>query len=227
MNTNKARPFTILISEVTADGKLTLAQGVSSKRLMKFMSHESEIMLHKCRAEVDAIMVGANTIRIDNSCLTVRLATGKNPLRVIPNSSGNIPLTSNIFNSDAATLIAVSHDAPLKNIENLKLHGADVVITGEHEVDIPDLLEILYNQYKVRYLMVEGGSHLNGTLFSHNLIDEVRLIHLPFIVGGENTPSLVSGFSAKDEEGMIRLELKNFKMYGDNLVTEYLVTKVR
>jgi 2,5-diamino-6-(ribosylamino)-4(3H)-pyrimidinone 5'-phosphate reductase len=225
MNSTRTRPYTLLISEVTADGKLTLAQGISSKRLMKFMSHESEVMLHECRAMVDAIMVGANTIRIDNSCLTVRLATGKNPLRVIPSSSGNLPLTSNIFNGDAATLVAVSQDAPSERIEQLKQHGADVVITGAHEVDISDLMNILYSRFNIRYLMVEGGSHLIGTLFSHNLIDEVRLIHLPFIVGGENTPSLVSGFSAGDENGMIRLELKKYAMYGENLVTEYTITR--
>jgi 2,5-diamino-6-(ribosylamino)-4(3H)-pyrimidinone 5'-phosphate reductase len=74
-----------MISEITADGKLTLGKGISSKILMKHMSHEAEILLHQTRAEYDAIMVGSSTIRIDNSFLTVRMVEGKNPLRVIPN----------------------------------------------------------------------------------------------------------------------------------------------
>ncbi len=223
MKNNNNRPYTLLISEVTADGKLTLAKGVSSKRLMKFMSHESEVMLHQCRASVDAIMVGANTIRIDNSHLTVRLVEGKNPLRVIPSASGVIPLDSNILNNEAATLIAVSETTPPLQIQKIKNSGVEVIIAGREEVDIPLLFSILYSKYGIRRLMVEGGSHLNGTLFSHHLIDEVRLIHLPFIVGGDSTPSLVSGFGASDESSMIQLELQRYSLYGDNLVTEYLV----
>ncbi len=66
------RPHVLMMSEITADGKLTLKKGASSKILMKYMSHETEILLHSTRAEYDAIMVGANTIRIDNSFLTVQ-----------------------------------------------------------------------------------------------------------------------------------------------------------
>jgi 2,5-diamino-6-(ribosylamino)-4(3H)-pyrimidinone 5'-phosphate reductase len=65
------------MSEITADGKLTLKKGASSKILMKYMAHETELLLHETRAAYDAIMVGANTIRIDNSFLTVRYVKGK------------------------------------------------------------------------------------------------------------------------------------------------------
>ena len=57
------RPHVLMISEITADGKLTLGKGVSSKLLMKHMSHEAEILLHETRAEYDAIMVGSSTIQ--------------------------------------------------------------------------------------------------------------------------------------------------------------------
>ena len=66
-----------MMSEITADGKLTLKRGASSKRLMKFMAPETEVLLHETRAACDAIMVGSNTIRIDNSFLTVRYIEGR------------------------------------------------------------------------------------------------------------------------------------------------------
>ena len=86
MSAPTARPHVLMMSEITADGKLTLKKGASSKILMKYMAHETEILLHETRAAYDAIMVGANTIKIDNSFLTVRLVPGKSPLRVIPTS---------------------------------------------------------------------------------------------------------------------------------------------
>ena len=91
------RPHVLMMSEITVDGKLTLKRGASSKILMKYMAPETEVLLHRTRAECDAIMVGANTIRIDNSFLTVRLVEGKNPLRVIPTSRGEIPPGANIL----------------------------------------------------------------------------------------------------------------------------------
>ena len=112
MAATPARPHILMMSEITADGKLTLKKGASSKILMKYMAHETEILLHETRAAYDAIMVGANTIRIDNSFLTVRLVPGKSPLRVIPCSMADIPLDANVLGPDARTLIAVCRTCP-------------------------------------------------------------------------------------------------------------------
>jgi len=68
-----SRPYVTLISEMTVDGKLTLKRGLSSKIIMGLMDMESQKFLHKKRTEFDAIMVGSNTIKIDNSILTNRL----------------------------------------------------------------------------------------------------------------------------------------------------------
>src|SRR5512133_4094546 len=99
------RPHVLMMSEITADGKLTLKKGASSKILMKYMAHETELLLHNTRAEYDAIMVGANTIRIDNSFLTVRFVPGKSPIRVIPTSMADIPQDANVLGPDAPPVI--------------------------------------------------------------------------------------------------------------------------
>ncbi|MBN2735157.1 MAG: dihydrofolate reductase family protein [Methanomicrobiaceae archaeon] len=215
------RPHVMIMSEITVDGKLTLKKGASSKILMKYMDHETDLLLHKTRAEYDAIMVGSNTIKIDNSFLTVRYVNGENPVRVIPNSTGDIPLDSNVLGSDAKTIVAVSKKAPLERIEAIKEKGADVLVCGEDKVELPLLMEILYSEYAVRKMMVEGGPTLNYYMLQDRLVDEVRLIHLPFIVGGADTPSLVGGMHIDSEEEMFRLTLKSHYMCGTNLVTEY------
>lgn len=210
-----------MMSEITVDGKLTLKRGMSSKILMKYMDPRTELLLHHTRAEYDAIMVGSNTIRIDNSFLTVRHVEGKSPLRVIPSSMADIPLDSNVLGPDAPTVIAVCARAPAMAIESIREKGAMVEVCGEDHVDLPGLMRILRTRYGVQRLMIEGGPTLNWHMLHHRLVDEIRLIHLPFIVGGADTPSLVGGMHIDSEEEMIRLVLKNHYLCGTNLVTEY------
>jgi 2,5-diamino-6-(ribosylamino)-4(3H)-pyrimidinone 5'-phosphate reductase len=209
------------MSEITVDGKLTLKRGASSKILMKYMAPETELLLHRTRAEYDAIMVGANTIKIDNSFLTVRLVEGKSPLRVIPSSRADIPPDANVLGPDARTVIAVSEAAPAENVARLRERGVDVVVAGERAVDLPGLMRILKKDYGVERMMIEGGPTLNWSMLNHRLVDEIRLIHLPFIVGGADTPSLVGGMHIETEDEMFRLALKRHYMCGSNLVTEW------
>ena len=215
------RPHVLMMSEITVDGKLTLRRGASSKILMKYMAPETEILLHRTRAECDAIMVGANTIRIDNSFLTVRLVEGKSPLRVIPSNRGDIPPDAHILGPDARTIIAVSRAAPAEKVARLRESGVDVVVVGEDRVDLPGLMRILKADYNVSRMMIEGGPTLNWSMLNHRLVDEIRLIHLPFIVGGADTPSLVGGMHIETENDMIRLSHKRHYMCGSNLVTEW------
>ncbi|HXX54554.1 MAG TPA: dihydrofolate reductase family protein [Methanoregula sp.] len=221
MADHKDRPHVLMMSEITADGKLTLKKGASSKILMKYMAHETELLLHHTRAEYDAIMVGANTIRIDNSYLTVRLVEGKSPLRVIPCSMADLPLDRNVLGPDAPTLIAVCEEAPAERVAAIRAKGVHVVAAGKRHVELPLLMTILKEKFGVNKLMIEGGPTLNWHMLHDRLVDEIRLIHLPFIVGGSDTPSLVGGMHINSEEEMIRLNLKNYYMCGSNLVSEF------
>ena len=215
------RPHVLMMSEITADGKLTLKKGASSKILMKYMAHETELLLHTTRAEYDAIMVGANTIRIDNSFLTVRYVQGKSPLRVIPCSMADLPLDANVLGADAPTAIAVCEAAPKDRIDAIKKKGAHVIVAGKNHVDLRLLLKILKEKFGINNLMIEGGPTLNFHMLHDRLVDEIRLIHLPFIVGGSDTPSLVGGMHINTEDEMIRLNLKKYYMCGSNLVSEF------
>ncbi len=221
MPDRRPKPHVLMMSEITIDGKLTLRKGVSSKILMKYMSHETELLLHKTRAEYDAIMVGSNTIRIDNSFLTVRYVEGDSPIRVIPNSRADIPPDSNVLGPGAPTIIAVAEAAPAERVAAIRKNGATVVTAGREHVDLPLLMEILWRDFSVRNLMIEGGPTLNWHMLHHRLVDEIRLIHMPFIVGGADTPSLVGGMHIESEDEMIRLAIKAHYMCGTNLVTEY------
>uniref|UniRef100_A0A7C4NZY0 2,5-diamino-6-(ribosylamino)-4(3H)-pyrimidinone 5'-phosphate reductase n=1 Tax=Thermodesulfobacterium geofontis TaxID=1295609 RepID=A0A7C4NZY0_9BACT len=218
------RPYIIIVSEVTIDGKLTLYRGASSKELMSLMTEEVYKYLHSIRAQVDAIMVGCETVRTDDPSLTVRYVEGKNPIRVIPCSTANVPLNANIFSKDAPTIIVTTKRAPQERIEKIKALGAEVILAGEDLVDFDLLLPMLYER-GIRTFMVEGGSSINWELARKGFIDEIRIIHLPVLVGGENVPTLIGGEGFKSLKKVLRLKIVNYFTIDNFLITEWKVQK--
>ena len=218
------RPYIIIVSEVTIDGKLTLYRGASSKELMSIMTKEVYKYLHRIRAEVDGIMVGCETVRTDDPSLTVRYAEGKSPVRIIPCSTANVPLNACIFSKDAPTIIVTTKRAPQERIENIKKLGAEVIVAGEDLVDFSQLLPLLYEK-GIKKLMVEGGASINWEMVRNGYVDEIRIIHLPVIVGGENVPTLVGGEGFKSLKKVLKLEIKDHFIIDGFLISEWKVKK--
>lgn len=214
------RPYITLISEMTVDGKLTLKRGLSSKIIMGLMDAESQKFLHKKRTEFDAIMVGSNTIKIDNSILTNRLVEGKSPIRVIPCSDASISPDSNVLNHDAPTLIVVSEKADAGKVQAIRDRGAEVLVCGDDRVDL-DLLMDRLGEKGIRRLMVEGGPTLIWLLIKKRMIDHVILIQIPYIIGGDTTPSLVGGPGVDSIDQVVSTRLTGFYKVGNHLITEY------
>ena len=98
------KPYVILNAAMTLDGKIATKTGSS-----KISGHEDLIRVHELRKEVDAIMVGINTVIVDNPRLTAHKIDADledNPVRVIVDSKGRTPLASKVFNGDAPTIVA-------------------------------------------------------------------------------------------------------------------------
>jgi len=219
------RPYVIIVSEVSIDGKLTLYRGASSKELMSLMDEEAYRYLHEIRAKVDGIMVGCKTVRTDNPSLTVRYVKGKNPTRVIPCSTANIPLDANVLNTeDAPTIIATTERAPKDRVRKIEEKGAKVLFAGDELVDFDMLLPQLFD-IGIKTLMVEGGASINWEFIRRKVVDEIRLIHLPVIVGGENVPTLVGGEGFKKLKDILHLRLRSHFKRGNQLITEWEVAR--
>jgi 2,5-diamino-6-(ribosylamino)-4(3H)-pyrimidinone 5'-phosphate reductase len=216
----RKRPYIELISEMTVDGKLTLKRGLSSKIIMGLMDEESHKFLHWKRSEFDAIMVGSNTIKIDNSILTNRLAPGKSPIRVIPSGDASIPPGSNVLNSDAPTIVYVSEKADPGRVQAIRKAGAEVVVCGRDRVDIDGMMDSLYGRGIAR-LMVEGGPTLIWQLVNRQMIDHITLIQIPYIIGGDSTPSLVGGPGVDSIDDVVQVRMTDFYKVGNHLITEY------
>lgn len=219
------KPYVILNAAMTLDGKIATETGSSN-----ISGKEDLIRVHELRKEVDAIMVGINTVIADDPRLTVHKIESKkedNPIRVVVDGKGRIPIGSRITNDDAPTIIAVSDDyksdlTASDKYQVLKNKSVDFFFAGKKQVDLVKLMDYLYEK-GVKTLMLEGGSTLNFSMIKDGLIDEIRICVAPMVVGGVNAISLFGGDGFMTMDESVKLELVDSFSCGKDLVLKYKV----
>jgi 2,5-diamino-6-(ribosylamino)-4(3H)-pyrimidinone 5'-phosphate reductase len=220
MSNKNEKPYVILNSAMTLDGKMATKTGSS-----KISGKEDLIRVHELRKEVDAIMVGINTVLVDDPKLTVhKIPSSKhdNPLRVIVDSKARTPESSRALNSDAPTLIAVTESAQPEKVEALKKR-VEVIECGQKRVDLEKLMGYLF-KIGIKTLMLEGGSTLNYSMLANGLVSELRICIAPMIAGGKYAKTLADGDGVDNMEDSVKLEFKKSYKLGNDLIVEYQVT---
>ena len=214
----KSKPYVILSAAISIDGKIATRTGNSN-----LSSSEDFFRLHKLRTKVDGILIGKNTVIKDNPLLTVRYTRGKNPVRIILDSKGEIPIKSKILQTSdkVTTIIAVSKQITKTNLKKLSKFPVEVIITGEKSVNIKSLLKKLAEK-KINTLLVEGGGTVNWEFIKQNIFDELLITISPFLVGGKNAISLVHGDGFDKISKSPHLQLKSIKRLKNHLVLNYL-----
>lgn len=214
----KSRPRVILSVAMTLDGKISTKTGDS-----KLSSKKDKIRIHKLRSNVDAILVGSNTVRRDDPLLTVRYTKGKNPLRIILDSKANISHNSQIIKTckKFPTIIAVSKKASKNNVVSLKKYPLEIIETGNKFVNIKNLLRIL-SKKKIKNLLVEGGGTVNWEFIKQGFVDELIITITPYIIGGNNAISLVDGEGFSLIQKSKKLRLKKICRFGNEIVLHYV-----
>ena len=180
---SSSRPFVTLSYAQTLDGRLATSTGSSQW----ISAQESLRFSHELRAEHDAIMVGVGTVCKDDPRLTVRLVAGRNPLRVIVDSTLRTPLTAAVLAEGAApgTVIAVTDRAPAAKRDKIRALGATVLCLPADaggRVDLVALLAALYRR-GIGSLLVEGGAQMITALLRARLADRLAVCIAPKIVG--------------------------------------------
>ena len=213
-----SKPFVILNAATSIDGKIATKNGDS-----KLSSSEDLKRVHKLRSQVDAILVGKNTVLKDNPLLTVRNVKGKNPIRIIIDSKGAIPSKAKILQTSKTipTIIAVSKSISKSNLDKLKKFPVEIIITGTSNVNLKSLLKILYKK-KISKILVEGGGTINWEFIKNNLIDELFITVSPYIIGGSNSISLAEGIGFSKVLDSPKLSLKSTQRLKNHLVLHYV-----
>ncbi len=212
--TNKS-PFITLKAAVTLDGKIADAKGNS-----KWISSiESRKIVHKLRTAHDAVMVGYNTVKIDNPILNVRLVNGRNPKKIILDSSLRISTKMNIFSgrNKGGIYIVTSNQSKekVKKINELKKSGAEVLFVkkdSKGKLDLKSVLKKLAKE-KISSVLVEGGSRVFNSFIKQNLFDEILLFVCPKIFGkGLSWAGNINKFKE------MNLEIINIKKTGEDIL---------
>lgn len=214
----KSNPYVVLCAAMSIDGKIATSTGDS-----KLSSRADLISLHKLRSKHDAILIGKNTLISDDPLLTVRSVKGKNPLRIILDSTGSIPISSKIIQTSNSipTLLAVSKKITKKNFLKLSKYPLDVVTLGDTSINPVILLKYLAKR-GIRSVLIEGGSFVNWNFIKMNLIDELILTITPFVVGGTKSISLVGGTGFKYIKDSAKFKLVSTKVTKNEVTLRYL-----
>lgn len=186
------KPFVVLKAAMTLDGKIATATGQS-----KWITNEtSRAYGYKLRDIYDGIMVGINTVIEDDPMLTARVDGGKNPIRIVVDSSLRIDINANVVQDKSAkTIVATTDKADKDKILKLQAQDVDVIVVDKDEndkVDIEKLLDIL-GQQNICNILVEGGATLSGSFVARKLVDKVYFFIAPKIVGGKEAKTPVAG----------------------------------
>lgn len=217
-------PFGILKTAMTLDGKIATSTGDS----MWITNEASRNYVHEIRHRVSGIMVGVGTILSDNPKLTTRLHNkeGKDPTRIIVDTTARIPLDSNVLNnnSKAKTIIATTERANTEKLKAIKEKGAEIIITPlkGNKVDLSFLMKSL-GESGIDSVLMEGGSTLNYSALEEGIIDKVISFIAPKIIGGNESKTPVGGEGIKYIKDAILLEdIQISRFYEDIMIEGYL-----
>lgn len=214
----KKRPFVMLKMAMSLDGKICTSQGESKW----ISSEESRRYVHHLRNRFAAVMVGTNTVIKDNPQLTARLEDEeRNPVRIVLDRTGRIPLNSKVFDSNADIIAAVSKNVESEKINALESKGVKVLITPEEDqsLNLEYIMDRLY-EMQIDSILIEGGGEIAFSALNSGIVDKVMVFIAPLIIGGRNalTPVEGNGFSSMEKA----LKLKNIstKTIGSDILIE-------
>jgi len=216
-------PWVIMKTAMTLDGKIAAYTGDSRW----VSSEESRAFTHEIRNELQAIMVGVDTVIIDNPELTCRLKDrkGRNPIRVVVDSTLRIPLDAKILDTNVArTIVATTNRADEKVVEELKSMGVEVIITKQNNkrVCLADLMQRL-GYLEIDGLLLEGGASLNYSAIIEGIVDEVISFIAPKIVGGADAKTPVAGEGiAKMNDAIELKDIKVSQMGSDIMINGFI-----
>lgn len=185
-------PFVLYKAAMSLDGKIATETGES-----QWISCEaSRREVHQLRHQYMAIMVGSQTVLEDDPMLNCRLIEGKDPIRVVVDSSLRIPMSARLVRTakDIRTIVACTSSADLNKIKDLQNAGVEILIIDEKEghVDLKKLTEEL-GRMAIDSILLEGGATLASAAFEAGIVDKVQMYIAPIIIGGQSSRTPVGG----------------------------------
>ena len=191
------RPFILLKSAMTLDGKIATSTGDS-----KWISSPiARAAVHRqMRDRYDAILTGVGTVLADDAQLTTRLTRGgRNPWRIVVDSRARTPIDSKVVRQsgeDGRTIIATTKFASADVLETFAAAGCQTLVCSDDvsgRVDLADLVTRLGTRGDIIGVLAETGGELSASLIQAGLVDRWTVFIAPKIAGGVASPGPIGG----------------------------------
>ena len=164
----KQRPFIILKWAQTADKKIANSSKENISERLFITNDFTNTVVHKWRSEEAAILVGTKTALLDNPSLTNRLWKGKNPIRLVIDTTLKLPLTLELFNQQQKTIVF--------NYLQHQEHETLFYYQLNREENVVQQIVKTCFKLNIQSILVEGGATLLQSFINQNLWDEARII---------------------------------------------------
>jgi diaminohydroxyphosphoribosylaminopyrimidine deaminase / 5-amino-6-(5-phosphoribosylamino)uracil reductase len=218
-------PLVTLKMAASLDGRIATRSGDS-----RWISGESSrALVHRWRAESDAVCVGIGTVLADDPLLTARdldPQAARQPARVVFDSQARLPLDSKLVGctDEAPLIVIVGPGAPAERVEGLRLAGAETIAAGGDGGQTPGGRSSLAPALRelgdraITSILLEGGPRLTGSFLDAGEIDELRLFIAPILVGGEVARPIAAGVGAETIEAAARALSMEWETSGEDLL---------
>jgi len=203
----RSRPYVHAKWAMTWDGKIATRSGDS-----KWISgEESRRRVHSLRGRMDAIIVGAGTVRADDPLLTARPSGPRTPARIVLSSDGNLPENCQLLRtSDQATVILTGSES--------RIQGATEILAVPIENGRASVTALLteLGRRRMTNVLVEGGAHTLGSFFDVGVVDEVHVFIAPGILAGDGL-SAIAGRELERINDALRIARWEHEVVGEDL----------
>lgn len=192
------RPYIAFNMVSSVDGKATTYEG----KLTGLGSRPDRLLMKRLRSQFDAVLAGGTTLRQDAFIPTVppellaerqKNFAQPQPLGIVISSSGKLPSEHRFWNAGKDLRVALIGEET--RVESWLEEKAQIFRfpTKDHQIDLKQVLAMLFEKLGIKRLLVEGGPALNYSLIAQGLADELFLTVSPHIVGGIDNMTVIGG----------------------------------
>ncbi len=215
-------PLVTLKAALTLDGKIATRTGDSHW----ITCAQSRRIVHRMRAEADAVMVGIGTVLTDDPQLNVRLGrqNTRDPLRIVVDSRLRIDPACKLLQAGLAvgTLIVTgTRAAASAKADKLRSLGAEVLgcMMSGSRIDLKKLMSVLGSR-GISHIMLEGGATLIGAALRARIVDRAMLFYAPKILGGSDALGMAIGRGPVKISGCLQLDGMTVRSVGCDFLVE-------
>lgn len=219
-------PFVILKVASSLDGKIATRTGDSRG----ITAQQSLARVHALRDQVDAILVGSGTVKADDPLLTTRLGgkRGKDPVRVIIDSTLSISPRARVFNpnSRSGVIVATTNRASKRKKEQIEKAGGTIITVASKDgrVSLRSLMRTL-GKREITSVLIEGGTSISTSAFNEGIVDKIIFFYAPKILGGSQAYGITAG-KGVDRISRARMVYDlTVKKCGDDVLVEGYLNK--